>query len=95
MHAGRFVITGLPGTELPADLAALWRRYRVGGVILFRYNVAGPEQLRRLVGDLREVLGERALVFETTAPSRPEAPGSQQTPAAAGVPVNKVLGGCS
>ena len=62
MHAGRFVITGLPGTELPADLAALWRRYRVGGVILFRYNVAGPEQLRRLVGDLREVLGERALI---------------------------------
>ncbi|WP_456445787.1 glycoside hydrolase family 3 N-terminal domain-containing protein [Oceanithermus sp.] len=62
MHAGRFVITGLPGTELPADLAALWRRYRVGGVILFRHNVAGPEQLRRLVGDLLEVLGGDPIV---------------------------------
>ncbi|WP_457638464.1 glycoside hydrolase family 3 protein [Oceanithermus sp.] len=62
MHAGRFVITGLPGTELPADLAALWRRYRVGGVILFRYNVAGPEQLRRLMADLIEVLGPEALI---------------------------------
>ncbi|WP_456410372.1 beta-N-acetylhexosaminidase [Oceanithermus sp.] len=62
MDAGRFVITGLPGTELPADLAALWRRYRVGGVILFRHNVAGPEQLRRLVADLLEVLGPEALI---------------------------------
>ncbi len=62
MHAGRFVITGLPGTELPADLAALWRRYRVGGVVLFRHNVTGPEQLRRLVTDLLEVLGPEALI---------------------------------
>jgi len=62
MHAGRYVITGLPGTELSADLAALWRRYRVGGVILFRHNVAGPEQLRRLVADLLEVLGDDAVV---------------------------------
>ncbi|WP_456476533.1 beta-N-acetylhexosaminidase [Oceanithermus sp.] len=62
MDAGRFVITGLPGTELPADLAALWRRYRVGGVVLFRHNVTGPEQLRRLVTDLLEVLGPEALI---------------------------------
>jgi len=62
VDAGRFVITGLPGTELPADLAALWRRYRVGGVILFRHNVVGPRQLRRLVADLLEVLGPEALI---------------------------------
>ena len=62
MHAGRFVITGLPGTELSPDLAALWRRYRVGGVILFRHNVVGPRQLRRLVADLLEVLGPGALI---------------------------------
>ena len=62
MHAGRFIITGLPGTQLPAELAALWRRYRVGGVILFRHNVAGPEQLRKLVADLLEVLGPEALI---------------------------------
>jgi len=62
VNAGRFVITGLPGTELPADLAALWRRYRVGGVILFRHNVAGPEQLRRLVADLLDVLGPEAII---------------------------------
>ena len=62
MNAGRFVITGLPGTELPADLAALWRRYRVGGVILFRQNISNPEQLRRLVADLLEVLGPEALI---------------------------------
>jgi len=62
VHAGRFIITGLPGTQLPAELAALWRRYRVGGVILFRHNVAGPEQLRKLVADLLEVLGPEALI---------------------------------
>ena len=62
MESGRFVITGLPGTELPTDLAALWRRYRVGGVILFRYNIKNPEQLRRLAADLLEVLGPEAII---------------------------------
>ncbi len=62
MYPGRFVITSLPGTKLPEDLAALWRRYRVGGVILFRQNIANPEQLRRLLQQLRDTLGEEALI---------------------------------
>jgi len=62
VHAGRFVITGLPGTELTSELASLWKKHRVGGVILFRYNIASPEQLRTLISDLLEVLGPQAII---------------------------------
>ena len=50
--AGQLLFAGFEGTEIPEDLALLVREGRVGGVVLFSRNVAGPEPLRRLVSDL-------------------------------------------
>jgi beta-N-acetylhexosaminidase len=52
----------LPGPVLDADTAAHLRRWGVGAVCLFGKNVQSPEQLRTLCADLREVLGEHALI---------------------------------
>jgi beta-N-acetylhexosaminidase len=46
-------VAGFDGIELPPDLAALLGAGRVGGVILFARNVQDPDQVRRLVGEIR------------------------------------------
>lgn len=53
MDAGQLLLIGVPGTELDAETAAAFRRIRPGGFILFGRNIRSPEQLRRLVDDLR------------------------------------------
>jgi beta-N-acetylhexosaminidase len=50
---GQLLFAGFEGTEVPGDLAALISEGRVGGAILFARNVRDPDQLRRLVGELR------------------------------------------
>ena len=52
---GQLLLVGVPGTELDAEFAALVRRVRPGGFILFGRNIAAPEQLRRLIDDLRDL----------------------------------------
>lgn len=52
----RAAVVGLAGLTLGADEAALFRRYRPAGVILFARNVENPEQLAALVASLRGVL---------------------------------------
>ena len=49
-------IIALAGPELTADEGALLRAEPPAGVILFGRNIAGKEQLARLVGGLREIL---------------------------------------
>jgi beta-N-acetylhexosaminidase len=50
------------GTELDDDTAGFLRENRVRGACLFRQNMSGPEQLTRLTGALRAVMGPEALI---------------------------------
>lgn len=53
---GQFFYIGLTGTELDAEARALIEEVQPGGVIIFGRNVASPEQIRRLLDDVRSVL---------------------------------------
>ena len=52
---GQLLLVGVPGPTLDAETAALLRRVQPGGFILFGRNIAAPEQLRRLIDDLRDL----------------------------------------
>jgi beta-N-acetylhexosaminidase len=56
MHQlGQHLLTGVPGTELDAETAALFRRVQPGGFILFGRNIESAAQLRTLIDDLRDL----------------------------------------
>lgn len=50
---GQLILTGVPGYELDAESAALFRRVQPGGYILFGRNIQSARQLRKLIDDLR------------------------------------------
>ena len=52
---GQLILTGVPGFELDADSAALFRRIQPGGYILFGRNIQSAPQLRKLIEDLRDL----------------------------------------
>ena len=52
---GQLLLVGIPGPVLDADTAALLRRVQPGGFILFGRNIQSPEQVRRLIDDLRDL----------------------------------------
>src|SRR5919198_5284700 len=52
---GQLILTGVPGKELDAKTAALFRRVQPGGFILFGRNIESPTQLRQLIDDLRDL----------------------------------------
>ncbi len=52
---GQLILTGVPGTELDSDFAALLRRVQPGGYIIFGRNIKSAPQLRKLIDDLRDV----------------------------------------
>src|SRR4030081_740829 len=49
---GQLILTGVPGKELDAETAKLFRRVQPGGFILFGRNIESPPQLRKLIDDL-------------------------------------------
>jgi beta-N-acetylhexosaminidase len=53
---GQFFFIGLPGTDFDDKTRDLVTEINPGGVIIFGRNVAAPEQLRRLLDDVRGVL---------------------------------------
>jgi len=59
----RAFITGVAGLALTDRERAFLREAQPWGLILFRRNVASPEQLRRLIHEMRGVLGRRAPVL--------------------------------
>jgi beta-N-acetylhexosaminidase len=63
MTQARAAIVGLSGTALTAEEAALFRRHRPVGAILFRRNVESPAQVASLAAALREELGETAPIL--------------------------------
>ena len=52
---GQLLLTGVPGMELDAATAALFRRVQPGGFILFGRNITSAVQLRKLIDDLRDL----------------------------------------
>jgi beta-N-acetylhexosaminidase len=62
IQAGHLMMVDLPGPDLDADTAAHLKTHQIRAVCLFGKNVQDEEQLRRLCGDLREVMGEDALI---------------------------------
>src|SRR5271165_5606757 len=56
----RAFITGLAGTELSDRERAFLREAQPWGFILFSRNIAGPQQLRRLIEEARATLGRAA-----------------------------------
>jgi len=56
-------ILGVEGLTLGTDEAGFLRDADPCGFILFSRNVANPDQLRRLTGDLREAVGRDAIVM--------------------------------
>ncbi|RKK04248.1 beta-N-acetylhexosaminidase [Pseudoroseomonas wenyumeiae] len=63
MAPARAVIIGLSGPALLAEEAALLRRFRPAGAILFARNVQTPAQLLALTDAIREELGEAAPIL--------------------------------
>src|SRR6187549_1247559 len=52
---GQFLLTGVPGPELDPDTARRFKALQPGGYILFGRNIKSPEQLRKLIDDLRDL----------------------------------------
>lgn len=52
---GQLILTGVPGTELDSETAALFRRIQPGAFILFGRNIQSASQLRKLIDDLRDI----------------------------------------
>ncbi|MGE5213993.1 MAG: glycoside hydrolase family 3 N-terminal domain-containing protein [Nitrospirota bacterium] len=52
---GQLIMTGVPGKELDAETARLFRRVQPGAYILFGRNLESAMQLRKLIDDLRDL----------------------------------------
>jgi beta-N-acetylhexosaminidase len=52
---GQLLLMGVPGKELTSDTARRLRAIQPGGFILFGRNIESPEQLRKLIDDLRDL----------------------------------------
>ena len=55
---GQKLIFGFHGTELSDEFKQLIREYQIGNVILFLRNVESAQQLRRLCGEIQELILE-------------------------------------
>ena len=54
-NPGQLLLVGVPGAELDSDSARLFRQLQPGGFILFGRNIKTPQQLRKLIDDLRDL----------------------------------------
>lgn len=52
---GQLLLMGVPGTELTPETAARLKKLQPGGFILFGRNIESPQQLRKLIDDLRDL----------------------------------------
>ena len=61
-HPGQLVMVNIQGTALDAAQARFLREHRIRAVCLFRGNLGSEAEVRRLTAELREVMGEGALI---------------------------------
>src|ERR1700731_1121909 len=59
---GQLILCGVPGKELDAASADLFRRVQPGGFILFGRNIESAPQLRKLIDDLRDLSGTEPII---------------------------------
>jgi beta-N-acetylhexosaminidase len=59
---GQLIMTGVPGKELDAKTAQLFRRVQPGAFILFGRNIESPAQLRKLIDDLRDLSAAEPII---------------------------------
>lgn len=52
---GQLLLMGIPGAELDADTARRVKAIQPGGFIIFGRNIQSPEQVRKLLDDLRDL----------------------------------------
>ncbi|MGM9490907.1 beta-N-acetylhexosaminidase [Ideonella sp. YS5] len=62
LQPGHLVMVDIEGQALSTDTADFLREHHIRGVCLFRKNLGSEESVKRLVADLREVLGPQALI---------------------------------
>ncbi|MES2997237.1 MAG: beta-N-acetylhexosaminidase [Verrucomicrobiota bacterium] len=85
MLDGSLLLLGISGPELTSEEAALFRKLRPAGFILFTRNIVTPEQTRKLTDDLRALSyddpiiaidqeGGRVTRTKEIAPAAPSAP---------------------
>jgi len=61
-RSGRLVMVNIQGTSLDPAQAAFLREHHIRAVCLFRGNLGSESEVRTLTRDLREVMGEGALI---------------------------------
>ncbi len=83
IHPGHLVMVDIEGTGLDAATAAFLRQQRIRAVCLFRKNLGSEAEIRQLSADLRDAMGEGALIAMdqeggsvARALSLPQAPGA-------------------
>ena len=59
---GQLILCGVPGKELDAASAELFRRVQPGGFILFGRNIESAPQLRKLIDDLRDLSSTEPII---------------------------------
>jgi beta-N-acetylhexosaminidase len=59
---GQLILCGVPGKELDAASAELFRRVQPGGFILFGRNIESAPQLRKLIDDLRNLSATEPII---------------------------------
>lgn len=59
---GQLLLTGLPGTQLDPDTARRLKKLQPGGIILFGRNIESPEQVRKLIDDVRDLSNTEPIV---------------------------------
>lgn len=52
---GQLLLMGVPGPELTPETAVRLKKLQPGGFILFGRNIQSPQQLRKLIDDLRDL----------------------------------------
>jgi len=60
--ATSLMMVDIPGPSLDPATKAHLAKYKFGGICLFRKNIQSPAQLRKLVDDLREMLGPKVFI---------------------------------
>ena len=51
---GMQLLVGFQGLTAEQELTSLIRDYAIGGIVLFKRNIAGPEQLRSLLNEAQQ-----------------------------------------
>src|SRR5438132_4781418 len=59
---GQLILCGVPGKELDAASAEIFRRVQPGGFILFGRNIESARQLRKLIDDLRDLSSTEPII---------------------------------